>query len=177
MKRIEDIRKNHTFKFLFPLMYDTDISDSMFLSDEFEGIYLGKDNMTNRILLIYKPTNTQSFSALDKKLITLNNFDTDLDLENGKICYAYKIPDKFLSDVEKFKEGKYSEFSKEYKDNILKFWGVTETDDPLYGILEKNDTAKENFNKFAKKYKELTAEGEYYPKPDMDQEYIKIPSA
>ena len=172
MSKLEEVNKNNTFRFLFPIMYKKDVNDYTFLKDEFEGIYLHKED--NKLILVYKPSNTESFNSLDKELVELKNFDTDVDMKDGRIAYIYKIPTRFQEEVSKFKEGKYSEFSDKYKQQILDFWGLTEGDDPVHGILMKNEVGKATFDKFSKKHKNNTAKGEYYPKPNMDEEYLEI---
>lgn len=174
MSKLKEVKKNHTFKFLFPLMYDKERNDESFIKKEFDSIYLGTGEYENKLILVYKPSNTSTFSELDSKLVSIKTFNTDIDLKDGKIAYVYNIPDKFISDLSSFKEGKYSEFSDKLKQQTLNFWGITKGDDSLYGILEKTDIAKKNFDKFAKKYKDNTAEEEYYPKPNMDEEYLEI---
>ena len=172
MSKLEEIKKNNTFRFLFPIMYSKGINDYTFLKDEFESIYLHKDE--NKLVLVYKPTNTESFSSLDKQLVDLKHFNTDIDTKDGRIAYIYDIPAKYGHEVEMFKQGLYSQFSDNYKQKILDFWGLTEGEDEMYGILVKNDIGKKVFNELNKKLQNNTAEGEYYPKPNMDEEYLEI---
>ena len=172
MSKLQEVKKNNTFRFLFPIMYDKDVNDYTFLKDEFEGIYLHKDE--NKLILLYRPTNTESFSNLDKQLVDLKHFDTDIDTKDGRIAYLYDIPAKYSHEIEMFKQGLYSQFSENYRQQILDFWGLTEGNDPLYGILVKNEIGKETFDEFTQTIKDNTAEGEYYPKPNMDEEYLEI---
>lgn len=168
--KLKDIKKNHTFRFLFPLLYENENKDSDFTTNEFNGIYLGTDKYKDKLILIYTPNDTQSFYDLDNRLTSLNTFNADIDLKDGKIAYIFDI----LNDnINLFIEGKYSEFNNEYKQIIMKFWGLEEND-PFHGILYKSKIGEQYYKDLSKKHRDNTAKNEYYPKPDMDKEYLKI---
>jgi len=72
-------------------------------------------------------------------------------------------------DVEKFKKGLYSQFSDDYKEQILTFWDIEKTENVFEGILYKTEIGK----KFAEEENnsdDEKAEGEYWPKPNMEIE-------
>ena len=73
MSKLQEVKKNHTFRFLFPIMYKEGVNDHTFLKNEFSGIYLGTGDYINKLIIVYTPNNTESFSSLDKELIELKN--------------------------------------------------------------------------------------------------------
>ena len=134
MKNIKEVKKNYTFRFLFPMI---PLKDKDLVTEQYRSIHLGTGEYEDKLVVTYLPSNDIEFAEVDTKIGTVANLNTDKDLEDGRIAYVFDIPEKYKGEIELFKQGKYSEFSIDYKTQLLDFWGLNREDDPFYGILYK----------------------------------------
>jgi hypothetical protein len=171
MKDIKEITKNSSFRFLFPMI---PLKDKDLVTEQFRTIHLGTGEYEDKLIITYLPAQDTEFNELDSKIGEIKTLIKDQDLNDGRIAYIFNIPDKYEKEIQLFKEGKYSEFSIDYKDQLLNFWGLNREDDPFYGILYKTKVGKQYYEDLSKKHRDNTAEEEYYPKPNMDNEIITI---
>ena len=98
----------------------------------------------------------------------MSTFNTDIDLKDGRIAYIFDTDDS--TNISLFKQGRYSEFTEDFKNNLMHFWNL-EINDPFHGILYKTEIGEQYYKDLSKNYRNNTAKGEYYPKPDMEKEY------
>jgi len=160
------VEKNQATRFLLPLVYaSTNNKYPVYLKDGFENCYLYSDD---KIVLIYNITD--DIKNLDEDFNQEELFVDSIDVGNEqKVGYIFEIPEQYKEDVEKFKKGLYSQFSDDYKEQILTFWDIEKTENVFEGILYKTEIGK----KFAEEENnsdDEKAEGEYWPKPNMEIE-------
>lgn len=175
-KLLEAGKLNETTRFLIPILYTSDktIDDNVIFIDEFKGASFGSNNDTynNKLILTYAPTSEEAYNRSNKLLTENKYFENSFDTEDGNINYVFDVYDKNKEIVDNLFEGKYSEFSEAHKKDILKFWRLDAGMDPLYGILYKTDVGESLLNLFTDEVKERIAEGEYWPKPDIEKESL-----
>lgn len=117
--------------FILPFLGDT--KNQYGLDTFLENVYLDFTNseidpyLKNKVLYLhYRVFNCNEFIKIDSWLLSNKNFVTTLVGESYHITYVMKIPDTFIKDVNIFKSGKYSKFSKEAKERILTFHSFKE---------------------------------------------------
>jgi len=85
------------------------------------------DDENSVIYLLYRFSPSDTFLKIEERIISNKNFLTKYDNLNGDdrfVTYIMKAPDRFMKDIKRFKRGKYKHFSKELKNNIIKFHGL-----------------------------------------------------
>lgn len=127
------------------------------------------------LFVLFKPKDFDFFSFFTAKEELNENFIEDYDYEGGYTVLVYKIPISLKRDFEKFKEGKYSEFSNYTKNLYKKAVQV--------GVLsEKSSFQWQVFKKDPELHKELEEyvgekldEGiELFPVPNLERETLDI---
>jgi hypothetical protein len=87
----------------------------------------GEQNFINAYLSKKKDYIIVELKEIDEKLITALekhvNYATDI-VDDNRTLVLFTIPDQFKQDVDKFTEGKYSEFSPEAKAIVRKYSGL-----------------------------------------------------
>ena len=124
------LKTNLATTFLLPLLHSASLKHNDILTDTFINAYmadLDRPDNDNKLLVRYA-TIHQLPEWADNRLL--------YEAEDKSIMVTNEIPDKFADDYQKFLTGDYSQFSKEYKDQVLSFWQATE-DTLLYGVLHK----------------------------------------
>lgn len=100
--------------------------------------YLGDSNYPeysfNKILMNCKYN--------DEKLRAYKYYNTEYKLDNKTWMYVFDIPEHFNNDYVLFCQGKYSEFSNEYKQQITKFLSKPIQNQQVYKILFKTADRK-----------------------------------
>ena len=165
---------NNTTLFLLPMLVEEfsnqnkDAFDphgrAFFLRPNFIGCYINFHD--NLLELAYKMEQTLDFPGFERKLEHLPNFFGDYDIK-GMIVYEFNIPEKWQPEFDMFESGKYSKFSKEYKDHILKFWGQHKGS-PLHSLFYDTEkfTKILQTNHEVDDLSELNNDGEFWPKWD-----------
>jgi len=159
------IKKTQATKFLLPLVNtNNDDKYPSYLKDGIENCYLYNDD---QIIIIYEITNDTK--DLDEQFSKNDLFVDSIDIVGNeqKVGYIFNIPEQHKNIIELFKEGKYSEFSDEYKQQVLSFWDIDQSENVFHGILYKTQQGKEYSEQEGEGDK---AEGEYWPKPNMEME-------
>lgn len=156
------------------------------LSNGFLGAYLGDVNKTDvhydrGIYMLFKPENIPEFEDfLYEERERGANIVEDYDYEDGYVVLIYVLEEEFLGDYKYFLEGKYSKFSKKFKETFPRTIIVADE----YGEREEITTQQRVFNKdeSVKEYWEETlgielGDSELWSKPDTEKgsnEYLDI---
>ena len=159
------VEKTQATRFMLPLVSaHSGEQFPSYLKDGFENCYLYSED---KIILVY--TITDDIKNLDENFSKNKLFVDSIDIGNEqKVGYIFNIPEEYKNDMELFKEGKYSEFSDDYKQLILKFWDIAGSYNVFQGILYKTQQGKEYYEQ--ENNSKETAEGEYWPKPNIEKE-------
>lgn len=108
-----------TTTFLLPLLNKTKIQlryDSYFINAFI-------DDASQHMSLLYRFTGTEIYKKFEQTMMSDPLCVTHKDYDPYHVMYVFRIPDEFQVDVEAFKEGKYSLFSKALRQRIQKFYG------------------------------------------------------
>lgn len=73
------------------------------------------------LILEYRFAKNAKYLEFERTLRETTGFYKSEEVDHYSTLFFYKVPKQHLSDIIKFTEGKYSEFSSKLKDNILKF--------------------------------------------------------
>ena len=103
------------------LITTPDTSKHYFLYDSYLiNAYL--DKTTRFLFLMYRFSNDDIYKKLELELSKHPNFITCID-QNELVLFKFKIPDKFLPDIDLFLQGKYSMFCEILKKKLVDFHG------------------------------------------------------
>lgn len=106
---------NRTSQFL---VFVLGIRLSEFINHGFINSYLGDDghdpHFQNCIYLRCKPVFSEAFTDFCEKMDKVSNFVADYDLPSGEVMFVFRVPDRYHQDLIHFKNGKYSNISKDY---------------------------------------------------------------
>jgi hypothetical protein len=108
--------------------------DLTFPKSQFVNVFVGDDSigLENCILLLYKYSSKEEFDKLDEELRQHPEFDHTYEPDKYHTMFVFNIPLKYIEDFGKFIDGKYSQFTEEYKKHILKFNESNLTEGVLY---------------------------------------------
>ena len=132
--------------FLLPMLFD---KKEDIITDSYENCYYYDLNypwVEDKIILIYNSDiHEKDYVKLYKKLTNNKNFHSFFTYyDNGnKEKYVFTIPPNRKRDYKLILEGKYSQISELYKQQILSFWKLT-SNSRLGGILYKTHYQQED---------------------------------
>lgn len=128
------------------------------------------------IIIVFKPQNKKSFeNYVGNEVFRNENFLENYSLDEFEIM-IYKIPEKYKNDLELFKQGKYSEFSKEirqlYPKMVITVIGGVRRDalSVSHLIINKDKSLKEYWEKRL----DEEIEGEVWPIYNKEKETFKV---
>jgi hypothetical protein len=162
--RTSEIDLTEATKFVLPMLYTKDRTDEFFITKNFENCYIGdrnKEELGQGIFLLYNYKVDVKFVKFERSLELIPEYQTDYDYSNeNQVMFVYNIPEQFTDDFEHFKLGNFHLFSDEYKQQILKFWGIEKTNSFFYKTLypETEVALIEN---------PINLDSEYYTSPQL----------
>jgi len=166
LNKDRQVPKSKSTNFILPLLMEKGMDADFFIKKGFENCYIYKEN---KLIVVYSMDKDNS--NLDEQLKKHNNYIESIDInDNNKIGYIFNIPKENREDVNLILQGKYSQINNDAKQNILSFWGLTESNNYFHGILYANEKGKEYYDKELSKLEITTAENEYFPIPNPDIE-------
>lgn len=154
--------------FLLPLI---GIDKKVMINEHFLSTYIIDYkflNMSYYISIAYKKNN--DLLETHKSL-----YGTVSKLHDSNIFYYFGLPEENYSDYDKFLTGRYSTFSKEAKEKIIKFWNANNLS-LIYGVLYKTNFAKLLYLNNIGKYGTTNinkSNFEYWNKPNISKETYK----
>lgn len=96
------------------------------------------DDEYPRVHLLYKYLGTREFHRFEKELSENEYIDKIIEVDKQHTLYTMRVPERFVDDYEYFTQSKYSKFSNELKNRILKFHRYKK-DGAVYDILHKTE--------------------------------------
>lgn len=134
------------------------------------------ENYTCPIFVLYRIDTTTAhrdkmWSEFEKSMKNNPSFQCDYyvgkEAELDLVMYVFETPKRFQEDYYKFLEGKYSEFSEEYKTVFSKKTLINNVLTPVihYLAIEKNETLRQQVELIIND--KLDAKAELWPKPDI----------
>jgi len=175
---LHNLNLNESARFILPMLGSKDRKDSFFIIPEFHGCYIAdshKPELQNKIILVYDYKMSLSFIKFERALELHPYYEKDYDYaEEQQVAFVFEVPEEYQNDYELFKEGQYSQFSDEYKQQILDFWGLKGTNNIFYGLLNVTDYIKDYWGA-DEEAKKTFAEFEFWPKPVILNETFVLP--
>jgi len=129
------------------------------------------DDNSKYISVLYRFTGTEVYKKWEQTMMSDPLFITHKDYDPYHVMYVFRIPEEFVIDVEAFKEGKYSLFSKVLRQRILKFYG-NEDEAATLKIIRQDETLKKAMEKHLGI--SLAEDAELASKPDLKIEIYNI---
>jgi hypothetical protein len=174
-------------RFIMPMLRtDTQTQTSMKYNEHFVNCYVGTEGegYMNQIYLVYRFGGDLHYQKFEEELKRHPKFDRVIDPDHHHVIYVFNMSMEDKIEFEKFKEGKYSEFSNKYKKQILKFNinpakydEETMKETIVYGVLHKTNTQKRRIEKLIGET--LDEDLEYLSTPEESEEIytgdIEIP--
>jgi len=113
-----------------------------FYDENLVNCFIGtKERGEGTIGLLYRQSNSSLFKKFINAIQKFRNFEKIAKFSDDFIYFELSVPKKYKNDYKKFIEGKYSEFSSNYKDMILKFHKI-DIDSQIAQILYKGQTRR-----------------------------------
>ena len=113
--------------------------------------------------LLFKPIYDEEFAQFCADVRHHPNFVDDYDISEEEVMFVFAIPDEFLEDVEKFKQGKFSEISSAY---IKKYYNNFR--DPRYKVFNKDAYLRKEIEDRLGRALPEDAELESLPLPEVE---------
>lgn len=157
---------NTTSTFLFPLIDNRYSLWSKYLNNCFLGTK-EEGFIPLKIIVVFKFNGNKEYADLIKSYQSISSFEKMEHLDKYDILY-FNIPDSLIKEYELFLMGKYSLFSKESKDRILK---NTETN-ILHWIFNKHPLYKKRLEDFLDCV--IDDSNELHSVVDVDKEVLDI---
>lgn len=130
-----------TRTFLLPLLNKTKVQlryDSYFVNAFI-------DDDSEHMSLLYRFTGTEIYKNFEQTMMSNPLFVTHRDYDPYHVMYVFRIPKEFQVDVEAFKEGKYSLFSKALRQRIQKFHGDND-EAATMKIIKQDETLRKQLS-------------------------------
>lgn len=133
-------KKNKSSLLLMPMLGA--VKHLFFYDQLLINCFIGtKEEGEGSIGLLYKVSKDPLFSKFITAIKQFKSFNAEINVSNELIYLKFNTPKKFKNDYIKFIEGKYSTFSSEYKDTILKFHDA-DIESQIAQILYKGKSRK-----------------------------------
>ena len=156
-----------TSRFLLPMFNKTKIQlryDSYFIN-------AFVDDDSKHMSLMYRFTGTELYKKFEEVMMKNSLFVKHIDYDPYHVMYVFRVPEEFEVDVEAFKEGKYSLFSKTLRQRILKFYG-NEDQAGTMKVIRQDEGLRKAMEKELKI--ELSVDAELASKPNLETEIYNI---
>lgn len=108
----------------------------------FVNCFIGIKDYENKIVLLYRFSGDTVFLRFEQALQKFPGFVDTFDPSPHFVAFVFNIPDKHLDNYVHFLNGRYSEFSPEYKEAVLDFHGFT-VDGELGQIMFKSASRRQ----------------------------------
>jgi hypothetical protein len=143
----------------------------------FVNSFLGRKELNedlDEVYLVYRSAKVNSYVELDNRLRKHPAYIDSYDFGNTDVLLRFKIPAKYIPDVKRFVEGKYSMFSSDLRFKIFSFFKESHK---LVENLKLIFTKDKKFVK--KKYPEFDEEtldyiDEVFAKVNIEEEIIDV---
>tara|TARA_R100001198_G_C5226101_1_gene206675 strand:+ start:68 stop:778 length:711 start_codon:yes stop_codon:yes gene_type:complete len=108
----------------------------------FVNCFIGIKDYENKIVLLYRFSGDTVFLRFEQALQKFPGFVDTFDPSPHFVAFVFNVPDKHLDNYVHFLNGRYSEFSPEYKEAVLDFHGFT-VDGELGQIMFKSASRRQ----------------------------------
>ena len=134
-------RRTKASTFVMPMLGGT--RRLFFWSRLFLNCFIKTEEDGYCIALLYRWSGDPLFLKFEKALAQFRDFSRVTDPSANTVLFVFTIPNRVKEDFAKFKRGKYSKFSEEYKLDILRFHNVND-DSEIAQILWQDDKRRKD---------------------------------
>ena len=157
--------RNKSSVFIMPMFGAT--KDMFFYDNLFVNAFVSLEDGTPCVALLYRFSGNALFLKFEQALHQFSSFVKSVDPSPYFVLFIFDIPKKHIEDYHNFLGGKYSEFTPELKDKIIKFHGI-DNDSSVAEILYKSD--KRRLRLQQRLGVEISKTAELFDVPDIDEE-------
>ncbi len=133
---------NKSYTYILPMLSPYLLIRKDFLLNTFVGD-IEYPQYDNHIFLLHKFRGIKSFLLYEHELTESKLFVDSYDPDKYTTMHVFKVPEKYQSDYNLFKDGKYSKLDYDYKVLIFKFHGITDPEHRVAKVLFKHEDLKE----------------------------------
>jgi hypothetical protein len=126
----------------------------------------------SKIILSYRFSGHSSFDMFEKTVSAHPYYEAEYEPDGYHVNYVFSIPKEYEEDYKLFIDGRYSEFSDDYKKQILKFHSFKKdgsTGGILYKSKERREVVLESLYDRADR-NQFPADAELYSRPKLHEE-------
>jgi hypothetical protein len=120
---------NLTYTYLLPMLgLSCNIGRDSFIN--FRGIFLRNDDypeIQDRLFLWLRASADRNYLAFEQQLRRLADYDSCYEPDKYHTIFLFKIPAEYKREYDKFIESRYSEFSENFKQALIKYHGYSKT--------------------------------------------------
>lgn len=156
-----------TTNFLLPLLNKS--KTQLRYNSYFVNAFIDDDSQ--HLSLLYRFTGTDIYKNFEQTIMSDSLFVTHKDYDPYHVIYIFRIPEQFQADVEAFKEGKYSLFSKALRQRIQRFYG-DEDQAATLKIIRQDESLRKQLSEHYKW--ELPEDAELASIPNLKVEIYNI---
>lgn len=133
-------RRTKASTFVMPMLGGT--RRLFFWSKLFLNCFIKTEEDGYCVALLYRWSGDPLFLKFEKALAQFKDFSRVTDPSTNTVLFVFKVPNKAKDNFDKFRTGKYSKFSEEYKFDILRFHNVSD-DSEISQILWQDAARRE----------------------------------
>tara|TARA_R110000744_G_scaffold28831_1_gene69157 strand:- start:44 stop:802 length:759 start_codon:yes stop_codon:yes gene_type:complete len=134
--RIHIAKRTKSSNFIMPMLSGT--RELYFWNKLFVNAFIKTPEDDDCIALLYRWSSNPLYVKFEKALSQFKNFRRRYDPSPDYVMFVFDIPKRCIRNYNRFINGKYSKFSKEYKIDILDFHDA-EIEDEIGQILFQSD--------------------------------------
>lgn len=120
---------NLSFTYVLPMLgLSYNISRDSFIN--FRGIFIKNDDCPDaqdRLFLWLRSTGDRNYLAFEQTLRLFADYETNYEPDKFHTIFVFKVPAEYKREYDKFMQSKYSEFSEDYKQALIKYHGYSKT--------------------------------------------------
>lgn len=142
---------NQCTTFILPMFFFADKSitsarEAMWFGSYFVNAYVNIEGASTKeigdsIYLLYRYSTSKEFMKFDTEMQNRPDFMSSTTTDKYHVIYQLRTPDEFREEYALFMQGKFSQFSDDYKKVIRLFHHVT-SDQKVYKVLYKDPRLK-----------------------------------
>jgi len=158
---------NKSYTYLLPML-STKID---VVKQNLVNAYIGADDYSgydNHIFLLYRYVGNPRFIEYEDYLENTISFVAKYDPDKFHVMFIFDVPEKYQEDYKRFRMGKYSKFSNEYKILIFKFHKIIDENHKVAKVLYRHPDLRDEIEERLDTI--LPEESELSSVPDLEIE-------
>tara|TARA_R110002012_G_scaffold92174_2_gene223972 strand:- start:4573 stop:5331 length:759 start_codon:yes stop_codon:yes gene_type:complete len=142
--KLSTAKKTKASVFIAPMLPGN--KNLYFWNKLFVNCFIQTSEDKNCIALLYRWSSNPLYIKFEKALSKFKNFRRRYDPSPNYVMFVFDVPQRHIRNYKKFVAGKYSEFSKAYKIDILEFHDA-DIEDEIGQIIFRSDRRRKAMEK------------------------------